>query len=484
MSYAEAYANLVRSNYTAYVHYVHDGLWKLSKAGRFITSEIQKFIEEDTGNAFDILIISEPPQHGKSMSITETLPSWYLGQHPKHRVIEVSYSEDFAKLFGRRNKQKIEQFGKELFGIELAQFPNSAIEFELSNNVGGMISRGILSGVTGRPANLIIIDDPVKNAQEANSAAYRNNVWNEWLMSIRTRLAAGAKVIVIMTRWHEDDLAGRMIAEEKNVRVINLPCECESEDDLLGRELGEALMPEIGKDDNWLIDFKQGYMTKHGSMAWNAMFQGRPAAMEGNMIKREWWQYYDVLPDCPTWIMSVDATFKDKEDNDFVAIQCWAKHENNIYLVDQIQKHLDFTETINAIKSMKGRYPNVRAVYIEDKANGSAIISVLRKTMLGIIAVNPEGGKVARANAVTPLIEAGNVYLPKFASFSEDLVNECAAFPNGAHDDLVDCMSQGLNKLANYQAKTKKAPDPMGTFYKVFNKPKTKIGKGEKINVI
>ena len=484
MSYAEAYKNLVKSNYYAYVHYVHEGQWSTSRAGKYVTTEVQKFIEEKTGNAFDILILSMPPQHGKSMSITETLPSWYLGQHPTHRVIEVSYSEDFAKLFGRRNKQKIESVGKELFGIELATFPNSAIEFELSNNVGGMISRGILSGVTGRPANLIIIDDPVKNAQEANSASYRNSVWQEWLMSIRTRLAAGAKVIVIMTRWHEDDLAGRMIAEEKNVRVINLPCECESPDDVLGRELGEALMPEIGKDDAWLIDFKQGYMTKNGSMAWNAMFQGRPAAMEGNMIKREWWKYYDVLPDCPTWIMSVDATFKDKEDNDFVAIQCWAKRETDMYLVDQIQAHLDFTETINAIKAMKGKYPNVRAVYIEDKANGSAIISVLRKTMLGVIAVNPDGGKVARANAVTPLIEAGNVYLPKYSAFSEALVDECAAFPNGAHDDLVDCMSQGLNKLANYHAKEKKSADPMGTFYKVFNKPKSKIGKGEKIRVL
>ena len=459
-----------------------------SKQRRIAVSGIRE-IEPVSGNCITveggIYLVGRSmiPTHN-SMSITETLPSWYLGRNPTHRVIEVSYSEDFAKLFGRRNKQKIETVGQELFGIELAQYPNSAIEFELSNNVGGMISRGILSGVTGRPANLIIIDDPVKNAQEANSASYRNSVWQEWLMSIRTRLAAGAKVIVIMTRWHEDDLAGRMIAEEKNVRVINLPCECESEDDLLGRDLGEALMPEIGKDDTWLIDFKQGYMTKNGSMAWNAMFQGRPAAMEGNLIKREWWQYYDVLPECPIWIMSVDATFKDKEDNDFVAIQCWAKRETDMYLVDQIRKHLDFTETINAIKSMKGKYPNVRGVYIEDKANGSAIISVLRKTMLGVIAVNPEGGKVSRANAVTPYIEAGNIYLPRFSAFSEDLIDECAAFPNGAHDDLVDCMSQAINKLANYKAKGKKQTETMGTFHNVLSKQKSKIGRGEKIRVI
>lgn len=483
MSYAEAYKELVKSNYYAYVHYVHDGLWKPSKAGKFLTDEVQKFIEEDTGNAFDILIVSMPPQHGKSMTITETLPSWYLGRNPTHRVIEVSYSEEFAKKFGRRNKQKIQDHGEKLFGIKLAEYPNSSIEFELSNNVGGMISRGISSGVTGQPANLIIIDDPVKNAQEANSVTFRNNVWSEWQQSIRTRLAAKSKVIVIMTRWHEDDLAGRLIKEEKNVRVINLPCECESEDDLLGRDLGESLMPEIGKDDNWLIDFKQGYMTKHGSIAWNALFQGRPSTMQGNMIKREWWKYYDVLPNCPKWIMSVDAAFKDADDSDFVAIQVWAKSGVNHYLVERLKKHLDFTETVNAVKAFKEKYPKIRGIYVEDKANGSAVISVLRKTIPGVIAVNPEGGKVARVNAVSPLIEAGNVWLPLYAD-TEEFVNECAVFPNGAHDDEVDAMSQALNKLSNYQADLPEPPKPRGTFYNVFNKPVTKIGKGEKIHVI
>lgn len=422
------------------------------------------------------------PTHN-SMTVTETLPSYFLGRFPDKRVIEISYSEDFAKLFGRRNKSKIEQFGERLFGIKLATKPNSATEFEIDGHTGGMISRGVLSGVTGRPADLMIIDDPIKTSQEAQSATYRNRVWDEWNTSFKSRLSAGAKVIVIQTRWHEDDLVGRIIANEDNVTIVNLPCEAEINDPL-GRMEGEALAPEIGKDDDWLMSFKQGYMTQAGKMAWNALYQGRPSAMEGNLIKREWWKYYEELPDCPTWAMSVDATFKDKEDNDFVAIQVWAKLGVNMYLVDLIKAHLDFIGTVSAIRSMRNKYPRVSMVLIEDKANGSAIITVLRQTMQGIIPVNPIGGKVARANAVTPCIEAGNVWLPKYATFTEDFVDECGKFPNAAHDDQVDAMTQMLTRFMSFKADEPKKPTPIGAFKDLFAPKRNPIGKGEKIDVI
>ena len=161
------------------MEYVHEGRWEKGNAVAYLCDEVQKFIEKSTGHAFDILVISMPPQHGKSMTITETLPSWLLGKYPHKRVIEASYSEDFAQLFGRRNLRKINQFGDTLFGIKLGKIANNT-EFELDNGVGGMISRGILSGVTGRPADLMIIDDPVKNRQEADSKTYRDRTWAEW----------------------------------------------------------------------------------------------------------------------------------------------------------------------------------------------------------------------------------------------------------------------------------------------------------------
>lgn len=192
---------IARRSYADYVEYVHEGRWIKSKHLLFTCNKIQEFVETDTGHAFDIMILQMPPQHGKSMSTTETLPSWYLGKYPLNRVIQASYNEETAERFCRRNKEKIKQFGKDLFNIEISNIDRST-EFELTNNVGRMISRGIMSGITSNPANLIIIDDPIKNRMEADSETFRDRLWEEWQNTIKTRLSANSKVIVIMTRWH------------------------------------------------------------------------------------------------------------------------------------------------------------------------------------------------------------------------------------------------------------------------------------------
>jgi predicted phage terminase large subunit-like protein len=422
-----------------------------------------------------------PPQHGKSQSITETLPSWYLGKWPERRVIEVSYNETFAQRFGRRNRDKIKQYGESLFGITMSRGKDSNEEFELSNGVGGMISRGIMSGVTGNPANLIIIDDPIKNREEADSENNRAKQWDEWLNSIKTRTAAGAKVVVIMTRWHEDDLAGRIIKSEKNVTVINLPCEAE-EDDPIGRDIGEALFPEIGKDESWLRQFKDSYTNDltgnmeggGGPRAWLALFQGRPSSQTGNMLKRYWWRYWkppgvdlppvtvrgenneilniEAVPLPKTFdrmLQSWDLTFKDTKGTDLVAGGLWAVKWANIYKLDQYYERVDFPGTIRAIIAMTQKWPRATTKLVEDKANGPAVISMLRNRVGGLIPVQPEGSKAARASAVTPLMEAGNVYLPHpmIAPWVNGYIEQCAGFPNAAHDDLVDETSQALKRF-------------------------------------
>jgi len=189
---------LARRSYIDYVDYVNQGNWVKAKHLELIAKEIEEVID---GNN-DRLIISMPPQHGKSMMITETLPSYYLGKNPTHRVIVASYGEDLAMRFGRRNKQKIQEFGKELFDIELSKSSSSDKEFEIETHKGSMISRGIMSGITGQPAELIIVDDPIKNRLEANSETFRARLKEEWLNSLNTRLSAKGKVIIIQTRWH------------------------------------------------------------------------------------------------------------------------------------------------------------------------------------------------------------------------------------------------------------------------------------------
>lgn len=441
---------LARKSYRWYLYYVHGQQWRRTKMSDFLADTVQKFVEEDTGNAYDILLIETPPQHGKSITITESFPSWYLGRYPKNRVIEASYNDDTAKKFGRKNLDKVEEFGKALFGMERGSIWN-VLEFELSNGWGRMISRGIMSGITGNPANLLIIDDPVKNRAEADSQTYRDKLWNEWQNTLKSRLAAKAKVIIIMTPWHEDDLAARILANEPTATLIRLPIEAE-EMDLLGRPVGDALAPELGKDNAWLAQFKASYLndpTNGGMRAWQALYQCSPRTEGGNIVRREWWRYYDPkdITAFGSTVISVDATFKDAAINDFVAIEVWSKLGNNYYLRYCMNRHLDFPNTVQAIRLVKKLFPEAQHILIEDKANGSAIIQTLRSEFVGVISITPKGGKVSRVNAVAPAIESGNVYVPINTTWAEEFIDEFSAFPAGKHDDRVDSASQALSYM-------------------------------------
>lgn len=416
----------------------------------FIAERVQGFLETDTGHAYDILIIETPPQHGKSMTVTETLPSWYLGREPDAGVIIAGYDSDFAERFCRRNKEKIRNFGESVFGIRIGKI-NRAEELELDGRRGRLISRGIMAGITGNPASLIIIDDPVKNRQEADSQTYRDRLWEEWQNSIKSRLCAGGKVIVIMTPWHEDDLAGRLLQAEKNVQLLRLPVEA-GENDPLGRAPGEPLCPELGKDGAWLRDFKQSYISdpRGGQRAWTALYMCTPRAEKGNLVSRDWWRYYDAdeTPDFAAELISVDAAFKGGENNDFVSVQVWGKHRQDYYLRYCLNRHLDFPGTLEAIRTAARLYPAAKTVLIEDKANGSAVIQVLQRSMC-CIGVNPMGGKVARVNAVSAAIESGHVFLPEPGKnpWVAEFIDQFSAFPNAAHDDMVDAASQALQRL-------------------------------------
>lgn len=446
---------LARRHYVEYLPYIYGKAWVKSRLSTFLANTVQEFVETETGNAYDILIIETPPQHGKSMTVTEAFPSWYLGKHPTRRVIEISYNADTADRFGRRNKEKIEQSGKALFGIAIGKV-SRASDFSIATErgepgqTGQMLSRGILSGVTGNPANLMLIDDPIKTREEADSETIRNKIWDEWLNSLKSRLAAGAKVILIMTPWHEDDLRARILATEDNVTRIRIPVEAE-ENDPLGREVGEALCPELGKGRNWLRQFKAAYLAsdKGGARAWAALFQCNPVLEGGNIVRREWWRYYDPneIKEFATEMISVDATFKNTETSDFVSIQVWGKLEGNYYLRYCLNQRLDFPGTLSALLTVRVLYPKAYAILIEDKANGSAIIQTLQRKITGVIPINPQGGKAARVNAVSPAIESGHVFLPKGAPWLEDYLRQWSEFPAGKHDDMVDATSQCLNRM-------------------------------------
>jgi predicted phage terminase large subunit-like protein len=439
---------LARRAYPEYLAYTGGKGWLRTRLSVFLAESAQRFIEEE-GPAPRVLVIQTAPQHGKTASITEALPSWYLGAHPSAKVIIASYNEVTAERFMRRNAEKLRKYGPAVFGLDGSFFALSR-SGELETAQGGrLISRGIMSGVTGNSADLIIVDDPIKNRLEADSETRRRRLWEEWVSSLKTRLSAGGRAIVVMTPWHEDDLSGRLLKYEPGARLLRLPVEAE-EGDPMGRRPGEPLCPELGKDAAWLEGFRGAYLAdpQGGRRAWDALFMCRPRTEGGNLVPRSWWRFYDrgEVAAFATELISVDASFKGGDGSDFVAITVWGKLGSDYYLRYCLNRRMDFPDTVRAIRAVRALYPAALAVLVEDKANGSAIIATLQRELF-VIPVDPRGGKEARAAAVAPAIESGHVFLPRDAAWTEDFIEQWARFPRGAHDDMVDSASQALTYM-------------------------------------
>lgn len=449
---------LSKRSYRDYVVRVHHGSFSHFQHTELVCETLQRIAD---GEELSVLI-EMPPRHGKSMTVTETFPSYYIGRNPEKRVIAAAYSDGLATKFGRLNRNKFGEFSY-LFGETLSDSNSATKDWGVEGKRGGMIATGIGGSITGQGADLMIIDDPIKNAEEAASPVIREKIWSEWESTLSTRLHKGASVIVIMTRWHEDDLIGRLLKKSPRKWIrLRLPAIAEDEKDLLGRSEGEALCPELGFDEQWAVEKK----LEVGSRTWASLYQQRPTPAGGAIFKREWIRYYvrdrkmhrdyglsddvEIMP--RLWdkqAQSWDCTFKGTDTSDFVAGQVWGRKKANYFLMDQTHRRMGFAETMKAIRATTDKYPEARSKYIEDKANGSAIIEMLQNEISGIIPVEPDGGKEARANAVSPLFEAGNVYLPHplMAPWIEDFIEELVSFPNGAHDDQVDSCTQALNQL-------------------------------------
>ena len=404
---------------------------------KIVSRRISQMVAEGGGK----LIVEMPPRHGKSTLISHWTPVWFLDLFPTKKVMLATYQAGFAAKWGRSVRNEIMNNPK--VRVEVAHDSKSQSRWDTTKG-GGMVTAGIGGSVTGKGGHLIIIDDPVKNWEEASSEVYRQrNI--DWMQStMRTRAEPGAVIVVLQTRWHEADLAGQLQDKDDTYEVISLPALAE-EDDPLGREVGEALCPERYNREE-LLDIKQDIGTKF----FNALFQGRPSPEEGDIFKRHWWQFYDELPDgVGNWSQSWDFAFKDKKTSDYVVGGMLCSKDANIYMVDMVRDKLSFTNSVKAIQRLKAKYPQTGAIYVEDKANGSAIIDTLKDKVGGIIPINPMGSKEARAYASQPLVEAGNIWLPRpdKASWVEDFIEECAVFPNGKNDDQVDMLTQAIMKL-------------------------------------
>ena len=406
------------------------------------------------------LIITMPPQEGKSTRVAKDFVIWKLTEDPDCRVVTASYGQGLANRNGRAIRNTIT--GHPELGIHVARDNGSVSEWTLGEHEGGVLSVGIGAGVTGRPADLMVIDDPIKDRKEADSPTFRNNVWDWWTDAASTRLAPGAPVVVILTRWHEDDLAGRLLAAEDGDiwTVLNIEAECEDPaTDPLHRDFGEFMDSARRRTKRQWEAIKR----RSGTRTWQAMYQGHPSPGEGGIFKREWWtdSFYTV----PPWVeradgtrivvgyddmlTSWDMTFKDTDGTDYVAGGVWMRRGADAFLLDRVKRRMDFVATRQAVLDLRARWPQSTLVLIEDKANGPAVISSLRHVVPGIVPEEPQGSKEARAYAISPLVESGNVHLPdpSIAPWVTDYIDELAKFPTAKHDDEVDQTSQALNRL-------------------------------------
>lgn len=408
------------------------------------------------------LIVMMPPRHGKSETTTVKFPSWYLGRHPWDRVIIASHTATLAARFSLRARNDFATFAPEVFGYQVDPDVSAMYRWDVlvpgdksGRPAGGMIAAGVGGPITGHGAHLAIIDDPIKDAQQAHSKTQRDAIWDWYRFVLRTRLMPGASVVLVLTRWHEDDLAGRLLREAASDpkadqwEVVRLPALAE-EDDPLDRQPGAALWPEQ-YDEQALAATRASV----GSYVWQALYQQRPSPEEGGTLKRSWWRFYDRLPDrFDEVLQSWDMAFKDLDTSDYVVGQVWGRRGADCYLIDQVRGRWDFPMTLKAFREFTQRHPEAVAKLVEDKANGPAVIATLQHEIPGIIAVTPQGSKEARVAAVSPLIEAGNVYLPnpELHPWVQEFIDECAAFPKGSHDDQVDAMSQALLRLGDNAA--------------------------------
>ena len=416
------------------------------------------YLDDFTRKKIRRLMVFMPPRHGKSELVSRKLPAFLLGKNPDANIISTSYSADLAQRMNRDVQRIIDSQAYEelfpdtrLYGGNTKALGHSLRNsdfFEVVGHRGSYRGAGVGGGITGMGGDYIIIDDPIKNREEANSTTYRDKLWEWYTSTLYTRQERDGSILITLTRWHEDDLAGRLLELAKKDKgadqweILLLPAMAEKENHHPGdiRQEGEALW----KAKYPLSELLQIRATV-GIYDWSAMYQQRPQPAGGTIFKREWMnQTYRELPANVTLIQSWDLPFKNSEASAKCAGIIMARKGAQLFFVDVVNDKMDFTTSVTAIRDMTTKWPKARAKVVEDKANGPAIIDYLGKTIPGMIPFNPKGSKEDRALSVAPYFEAGNVLFPEFAPWKADLIDDLLRFPGTTYKDTVDATVQAI----------------------------------------
>ena len=428
-----------QNQFMPFVHHVYDGFIE-GRHHRIIAEKLEKIATGELKR----LIVNMPPRHSKSEFASYLMPAWFLGRNPKLKIIQATHNTELAVRFGRKVRNLIEtEAYYEIFPETKLKADDKAAGRWGTEAGGEYFAAGVGAAVTGRGADLFIIDDP-HSEQDALSEGAFDNAYEWYTSGPRQRLQPGGAIILVMTRWGTKDLTGKLMKAQANDmmsddwEVVEFPAIMPSD---------KPLWPEFWNKDD-LLKVKAALPVAK----WNAQWQQQPTATEGAIVKREWWQPWEKedVPPVKYIMQSYDTAFSKKETADYSAITTWGVFQpeeggaDHIILLDARRGRYNFPE-LKEVALEEYDYWEPDMVIIEAKATGTPLTDELRRTGIPVLNYTPAKGrdKVTRMHTVAPIFEAGMVWAPE-KKFADEVIEECAAFPNGDHDDFVDSMTMAL----------------------------------------
>ena len=417
-----------------------------------VCEALDVFLEDVVAGLRPVLVLQAPPQHGKSELVSRRFPPYALGRYPNLRIAAASYGADLARDMNR-DVQRIM-----MEDTYRAVFPESALNprrtvtiegqalrnaerFDILGHRGYYVCTGVGGPLTGKSVDVGVIDDPIKNQEEARSDTIKRAILSWYNTVFLTRLSRLSGHIIMATSWAVDDLSATVIKKNPKARHLKFPAIDQD---------GNALVPELHPIDK-LLETKASLTPSE----WSALYMQSPVREGGNIFQEGWikrWNKSTLPAHFDEVIQSWDMTFKATDGSDYVVGQVWGRKGVNYFLLHQVRDRMGFTMSKAAVKTMSAQFPQCTGVLIEDKANGPAVMDALKEDVPGLIPIEPDGSKVARAHAVTSLWAGGNVFIPEDDAFPwvTDFVAELVSFPASGHDDQVDSMTQALRHLKSH----------------------------------
>lgn len=425
---------------TTYVHNWHTDL-------------ISEYLQAVRDGEIRRLIINIPPRHMKSIQVTVCFPVWTWIRNPEKRFIKVSYSDTLSRKHNILARDIIRSpWYQKRWGNRFSLKDDMNQQAYFKNNFQGfMFSTSTGGSLTGEGGDIIILDDP-QNPQMANSEAEREATISFFQNTLQTRLNDPEKgvFIIIMQRLHDKDLTGHILEEKLGYEHLCLPAIAEEKTIIYFPKSHKQVIRNEGdllNAERFSKETLENLKKSMGSEQFSGQFQQRPAPAEGLIFKRAWMNnFYKQLPRMSMQIQSWDMPFKDTNGSAKCAGIVMGRAGADIYIIDMINDKMEFTASVAAVRMMKGKHPKARAIVVEDKANGPAVVSFLRKEVPGMVEFTPKGSKEERAISVTPYFEAGNIYFPdpSIAPWVKDLIEDLLRFPKARYKDTVDALVQGI----------------------------------------